>query len=238
MGQHGIGKTAILEWSYDYVDAKKAFVSATWTTKDILKEICSAWCLKVMNLKGEEAPKSSWQVAWMHEAILGEKDGFIFVDDIQSMTATTIQKFKAYRDRFVLVCSAVPPIRKEEMKRMLFGLQYITVKPIPKKDMIRIGKLAAVEVQSKTPVTDAVHASRGIPAHLLHALRGEVTPDAIKGKNEEIDISPIFIIVIGGIVAFRSIGRSLDSTSLTMLGGLGTAFVMVFRYFLFKGMGK
>jgi hypothetical protein len=237
-GNRGIGKTALLEWCYDHVEKRKSFVSCTWSTKEILVEICYSWGLEVTNDQGEVLPKSKWQIPAMDKAILAQQGHFIFVDDVQMIKPATLQKFKAYRDRFIIVCTAVPPIRKEDLKRLLFGLMYIDVPRIEKKEMIRIGKAASVKVQSSTPVIDAVHAARGIPAQLLHALRGEVTPDASRDSAEEIDIAPAFLILVAGMMAFRYIGRGMDSTTMTLLGGLGMAGVVVFRFFLFKGMGK
>ena len=236
VGQRGIGKTAILEWAYDHADGRKAFISCSNSTKEILSDICYSWGLEVMNPDGEIMPRSKWQLPWMEKAILAEQGHIIFIDDVQMMKPATIQRFKAFRDRFVLICTAVPPIRKDDLKRMLFGLQYIDVPPLAKKDMERIGNKATTKIQSSTPVIDAVHAARGIPAHLLHALRGEVTPDAVRGKDEEVDIAPAFLLLVAGMMAFRYIGRGLDSTALTLLGGVGMAGTMIFRFFLFRGM--
>ena len=238
VGQHGIGKTALLEWSFDNAEGKKALVSATWSPKDIFKEICRSWELEVTNPDGEPMPVSKWQMQWMIDAILAEQGHWIFIDDIQRMTPAVIQKMKPIRDRCMIAATAVPPIRKEELKRMLWGIKNIDIKPINKTDMMRIAQEASVKLGSSTPVIDAVHSSRGIPAHLFHALRGEVVQESYKTKDEEIDISPILLIVLAGIMVMRYVARGIDSQSMYLLSGVAMAGGVIFRFYLFRGMKK
>jgi len=238
VGQHGIGKTALLEWCYDNAEGRKTIVSASLSTRDILKKICEDWGLVVYNRDGKPANKTAWQILWMEEAILKEKGHWIFVDDIQMVKPATLQKMKAMRDRFTIVSAAVPPLKKEELKRMLWGLKQIDIKPLKNNEMMRIAEKAAVATSSTTPIREAVHAARGIPAHLFHALRGEVTPEAAKTKDEEIDISPVLMMMLAGVMVLRYVGRGVDSMSLTLLGGLGMAGAVIFRFYLFKGMRK
>ncbi len=70
----------------------------------------------------------------------------------------------------------------------------------------------------------------------MHALRGEVTPETAKTKGEEIDISPILLLVLVGVMMTRYLAIGLESTSLYLLGGFGMGLGLVFRFFLFKGM--
>ncbi len=237
-GQHGIGKTAILEWSYENAKGKKAFVSATWTVKEILKEICIGWDLTVKNPDGEEMPKSRWQVQWMLESVLVEKDNWLMIDDMHRMTPAVINKIKPVRDRCNIIGTAIYPIRKDELRRMMWGIPMVKVAPLKKADMMKIAEAGCVELSSKTPIIDAVHASRGVPAHLFHALRGEVVPESAKTREEEIDISPIFLILLAGIMIFRYVSRGMESQGLYLLSGVGMAFGMIFRFFLFRGMRK
>ncbi|MCP3663968.1 MAG: hypothetical protein GY696_16005 [Gammaproteobacteria bacterium] len=235
-GQHGIGKTAIMEWCFKHAEGKKAMVSATQPPKEIFKEICLSWDLDVKDGEGESATPSKWLVPWMHKAILAQTDCWLFIDDMHRITPATLQKLKPIRDRCILVCAFVPPIRKEELKRLLWGLKYIEIGPIKNNEMKRIGQRAAPLIASATPVMDAVHAARGIPAHMFHALRGEVTPESAKTKSEEFDISPILLIFLAGIMALRYVARGMDSSALTMISGLGMAGAVIFRFYLFKGM--
>jgi hypothetical protein len=81
-GQHGIGKTALLEWSADHAPGKVAFVSATWTVKEILTAICEGWNLEVKNSENEPVARSRWQVAWMEDVILKQIELNILITKI------------------------------------------------------------------------------------------------------------------------------------------------------------
>lgn len=239
-GQHGIGKSALLEWASDYAPGKAAFVSSTWTVKEILKGICQDWELEVVNDDGEAMSRTRWQVAWMEQAIYtcGATTNWLLIDDIHQATPAVLRRLKVLRDRCLIVGAGVPPFRREELRRIMWGLPMIEVKPLNKADMMRLGIAAAPLIGTRTSVTEAVHAARGIPGQLMHALRGEVTPDNTKTKGEEIDISPLLLLVVVAIMAFRYVGRGLDSPSLTMLGGFGMAAALIVRMVLFKGMSK
>ena len=237
-GQHGIGKTALLEWCAEHCPGKKALVSATWTLKEMLQQICLDWGLQVVNDEGEPVPKSKWRVPWMYNAVLAESGCWILIDDIHRITPATLQKLKPVRDRCLFICAGVPPFKKEELRRLLWGLKYVDVKPLKNKEMSRIGSRAAPLIATSTPIPDAVHASRGIPAHLFHSLRGEVTPEAAKTREEEIDISPVLLVGLALIMSLRYLARGIDSSSLYLLSGLGMAGAVIFRFYLYKGMRK
>lgn len=237
-GQHGVGKTALIEWSIEHSGGRAAFVSATWTVKEILSTICREWELEVLDDAGEAVAKSKWQVAQMEQAILGQSGNWLFVDDIHQATPAILRRLKIYRDRCLIVGAGVPPFKREELRRILWGLPEIRVKPLSNTAMTRIATLAAPLLQSRTPVSEAVHAARGIPGQLMHALRGEVTPETAKTAGEEIDISPVLLLGLVAIMVTRYIAVGLESTSLYLLGGLGMSVGLIFRFFLFKGMGK
>ena len=240
VGQHGIGKSALLEWVSDYAPGKVALISATWTMKEMLKEICQGWRIEVMNDDGEVITPSKWQVALMEQSIYScdISSYWLLIDDIHQATPAVLRRLKILRERCLIVGAGVPPFKRQELRRIMWGLPTIDVRTLKKADMMRIGKAAAPIVGTRTPVQDAVHAARGIPGQLFHALRGEVTVDNTKTQGEEIDISPLLLLVVVAIMAFRYIGRGLDSPSLTMLGGLGMAGALIIRMFLFKGMSK
>jgi hypothetical protein len=239
VGQHGIGKTALLEWCKANPIGKTAFISAGWPVREILQHICEDWQLEVVNHDGVPVPKSRWQVPWMYAAVLAESGHWLLIDDFHEATPAVLRKLKPLRDRFLFGCAGVPPFKKNELKRMLWGLRQIDVVPLDSHNMSRIAELAAPIIQTATPLPDAVHAARGIPAHLLHSLRGEVTPESIKTDAEEIDISPVLMLGLVGIMAMRYIARGYeDSTGMVMIGGLGMAAAVVYRFYLFKGMRR
>jgi hypothetical protein len=237
-GDHGVGKTAVLQWCYDQTEGEKSFISATWTTKNIMQAICKDWGLEVQNGKGEVVENGKALIPWMEISINKVKGNWLFIDDIHKATPALLLKLKPIRDKCQIVCTALMPIKKDELKRMLWGLRYIEIKPLPGKDMVRIANEAALHISTNTPIPDAVHASRGRPSHLFHALRGEVTPDNAKTPGEEIDLSPMLLIFFAFLMASRYIARSIDSPSMVLLSGCGMGIGLIARFFLFKGMRK
>ncbi len=238
IGRHGSGKTAILEWIKENHPAGKrlALVSASSTVKEILVEICLVWGLEVKDDEGKVRGKTRWQVAWMERAVLAQKEGWLMIDDIHQAPPALLRRLKLLRDRVTIIAAGVPPFRREELRRMLWGLPELQVKPLQTKDMTRIAKEAAPLLQSRTPVDEAVHAARGMPGQLMAALRGEVTPEAAKVRGEEIDLSPLILIGLAGVMMLRYIARGVESQSLYMLSGIGMGVGLIVRFYLFKGM--
>ena len=211
-------------------------ISATSTVKEIMQKICIDWKLEVKNDEGKIVGKTRWQVLWMERAILQVNDGWLLVDDVHRVTPALLRRLKLLRDRVQIIAAGVPPFQREELRRLLWGLPEIKVGPLPQEDMTRIAQAAAPLLSSRTPVVEAVHAARGLPGQLIHALRGEVTPNAAKVSGEEIDISPIFLIVIAVLMLTRDMAVGMESTSLYMLGGFGIAIGLIIRFYMFRGM--
>ena len=239
-GRHGSGKTAILEWIIQNQPTGHPFalVSATATVKEILVEICLGWGLEVEDDTGKVRGRSRWQVSWMERAILAHHGGWLMIDDIHLATPALLRRLKLLRDRVVIVAAGVPPFKREELRRLLWGLPELQIKPLRTKDMTRIARTAAPILQSRTPVEEAVHAARGIPGQLIAALRGEVTPEAAKVRGEEIDLSPLILFGLAGIMMLRYIARGVESQSLYMLSGIGMGVGLIVRFYLFKGMNN
>jgi hypothetical protein len=237
-GTHGVGKTAILEWVQQHCQKPVALVSATGTVKEILTTVCSEWGVEVKDDDGKTRGKTRWRVSWMERALLGRSGGWLLVDDIHCAPPALLRRLKLLRDRVNIIGAGVPPFKREELRRLLWGLPEIQVKPLAAADMTRIGNAAATIIKSHTPVPEAVHAARGLPGQLIHALRGEVTPEAAKVKGEEIDLSPLLLIGLAGIMMLRYIARGVESQSLYMLSGIGMGVGLIVRFYLFKGMNS
>lgn len=235
-GRHGSGKTAILEWIVQNRPGKIVLVSAANTVKEILTEICMSWKLEVRDDRGKVRGRTSWLSAWMERAVLQQTDGLLLVDDIHQAPPALLRRLKLLRDRITIIGAGVPPFKREDLRRLLWGLPEIHVRPLAATDMTRIALAAAPILQSRTIVADAVHAARGMPGQLIAALRGEVTPESAKVQGEEIDISPILLVVLAGVMMIRYLAHGFESSSLYLLGGMGMALGIVFRFYIFRGM--
>ena len=60
-GQHGAGKTAILEWIAEHVQRDISMVSAEWTVKEMLVRMCEEWKVEVKDDEGVTRGRSRWQ---------------------------------------------------------------------------------------------------------------------------------------------------------------------------------
>jgi hypothetical protein len=235
-GRHGSGKTAILEWIVKNTPGKIALVSAANTVKEILMEICVAWKIDVQDDSGKSKGRTNWLVAWMERAVLQQTEGLLLIDDIHQAPPALLRRLKLLRDRVTIIAAGVPPFKREELRRILWGLPEIHVKSLAAGDMTRIARAAAPVLQSRTSIADAVHAARGMPGQLLAALRGEITPDSAKVQGEELDLSPLLLVVLAGVMMTRYLAHSLESSSLYLLGGIGMSLGIIFRFYMFRGM--
>ena len=50
-------------------------------------------------------------------------------------------------------------------------------------------------------------------------------------RGEEIDLAPLLLLAMAGTVGIRYIGSGLNQIDLYILGGVGTAAFLFFRYF-------
>ena len=234
-GLRGVGKTAVLRWAYQEGKEPKAFISATYGVKENLVTIAREWGLEVVD--GEKKiPLGRAKMADLEDVILKQREGSIYIDDIQSSTPAFLRRFKVWRERFTVYCAGVPPFSKEELKRNLWGLKKIEVDPVEKKYRLEVAQKACEYYGSRQVPAEVAHNSRGYPGRIIAMAQGTIEVEAQRVKGEELDLSPVLLIVIVGIVMFRFIGRGMDDTALYLLGGLGMAAAILFRFFLYRGM--
>lgn len=239
-GRRGIGKSALLEWSYNYNQSeKKALVSANWTVREMAIGIVKAWELE---LKEEDEGKTinpdRAQLTVLEKAISKEDSGTIYIDDINKATPTKIRRIRIWKERFTVYFAGTPPYR-EEIRPLLWGLKEIEVTPIPQEYRSELVAKMCAENGVSISIEDVVQASRGIPGRMQAMVLGnEIEDTSERVEGEELDISPLLLLVIVAIVAVRYIGMGLNQTDLYILGGLGMGVAMLLRFFLFKGMKK
>ncbi len=68
--------------------------------------------------------------------------------------------------------------------------------------------------------------------------RGEIENTSPRVRGEEVDISPVLILLIVGVVTLRYIGIGLSDVSLYVLGGVGMGLAIFARFFLWRGMSN
>ncbi len=234
-GARGIGKSAILLWAYQYGKEPKAFISAADRVKESLLNIVDQWGLQVWD--GEKKiPLQRAKIAELENTILKQPGGSIYIDDIQRATPSFLKRFKVWRERFKTYCAGVPPFKKEELKRNLWGLTRLHVEPIEKKYRFEFAKKACEKYGSFESPSEIAHNSRGYHGRIISMANGNIEVEPQRVQGEELDLSPALFLIVAGILALRFIGRGMDDTALYILGGLGMALVIVLRFFLYRGI--
>jgi len=238
IGPSGIGKTAILEWAYEACKAKKAKLSALNTVRENLQEICRGWGLTVTDEEGAEKAISKANLAHLEKAVFKAPPGVLFVDEFDKATPAFIRRLKPLAERHVLIAAGKPNFKKEELKRLTWGMAEIKVPALSPKDRLELSKRMVAHFGTTVAPSEIANASRGFPARILALCRGEVETKSVKVEGEEIDLSPVFLLALAGLVAVRYIAVGLESTDLYILGGLGMGLGVFARFFLYRGMSR
>jgi hypothetical protein len=234
-GIRGVGKSAILRWAYENGKEPKAFISASYPAKENLIKIAKNWNLEIKD--GEKTiALSRAKISELENVILKQSEGSIYVDDIQMATPAFLRRFKVWRERFNIFCAGVPPFKKEELKRNLWGLHKIEIEPLNKKYRLKLAQKACEFYGSTKSPMEIAHNSRGYPGRIIAMAQGTIDVETQRVKGEELDLSPVLLILVVGLLVFRFIGRGLDDTALYLLGGIGMGLAVFIRFFIFRGM--
>ena len=234
-GARGVGKSAILQWAHDHAPEPKAYLQASKPVKENLHEIIRAWGLSVER-EGKAVSSDRATIAELERVVMAQTGGTLFVDDLDAATPAFLRRLKAWRERFTVHAAGVPPFSREELRRIIWGLKEVTVHPLPTNERDRLALAVCQHAASPSAPREIAQASRGYPARIWAMARGEIETTAPRVAGEEVDISPVLLLGLAGVVVTRFIGMSLDEADLYVLGGFGMAAAMVARFFLFRGM--
>ena len=229
-GDAGVGKTALLEWSHTNTPGKSALIYGGQTYATNLRAIAEQWDLDVEGTK----------MADYEHAILLEQGQTLYVDDLHKVNAKMLYLLKILAERHKVSGSLLAGIKtKEHLKQLLWSMETFRLSRLSKRDAQRLAEKVCVALGSKASAKEVAAYSRGLPGRIVSfATAGEVSREEIHLHSEEIDISPIFLIVAGTVVVLRYFGRALDATDITLVGGASLVFLLVIRTFLQKGKEK
>lgn len=226
-GQAGIGKTALLKWSFDhYPGERKAYFSCCDRYGDCVKRIATA-------LKIEGANKKS--MAALEREILGtDATGTLFIDNIEEIKPQMINLLKAIPDWIKFLAGKDFKI-KENFKPCVWAVKRIHVRPLSKSDT---RSLAAFAIQQTGSVVDAesvIDAAKGVPGRIWACCRGEVLRDDDHVKGEEINILPgLIVFAVAAFIALRYTGKAAGHTDWYLIGGVGMALALLVRFLFAK----
>jgi len=225
-GEAGVGKTALLQWAFNHQEGKKAFVSAAVQYGTFIKQIAEQWKLST----GAKASEHE-------EAVLKEQGHAIYVDDLTRATPKMLDILRVLSDRHKVSGAMRSGVKvKEDLKQFLWGCETIKVPKLSKKDALRLSEQMCLELGSRISHFKVAHHCAGLPGRIYSAAStGEISQNQVRTLSEEIDISPVFIIMIACMVIFRYFGRALDATDLTMLGGAALVLFIILRGTFVRG---
>ncbi|RJO59878.1 hypothetical protein C4544_07475 [candidate division WS5 bacterium] len=224
-GQRGIGKSEIIRWSYDHYLSDRLHFSASLSYSEILKLIADT--------QGIEDYKKMKNTDLEREIIKSKKIA-LFIDDIERATPKLIHFLTALNDTWTVYMSGNEPFR-EELKRVTWGKPKIKLEPIDSKDRLRLADYCISKTGSMTPGHEIASRSRGVPARAWAIAKGEIVRnEGERVSGEEINIAPVFLVVVAGIMLMRFVGKGMGEQDLYLLGGMGMAAGLFIRYFISK----
>ena len=224
-GQRGIGKSEIIRWAYDHYLSDRLHFSASLSYGEILKLIADT--------QGIEDYKKMKNTDLEREIIKSKKIA-LFIDDIERATPKLIHFLTALNDTWTVYMSGNEPFR-EELKRVTWGKPKIKLEPIDSKDRLRLADYCISKTGSMTPGHEIASRSRGVPARAWAIAKGEIVRnEGERVSGEEINIAPVFLVVVAGIMLMRFVGKGMGEQDLYLLGGMGMAAGLFIRYFISK----
>ncbi len=163
VGPLGVGLSAIMQWAYENATGPKALVSATWTVREILIEICLSWGIS-LSRDGEDGKKLRPEratISVLAKEIMQQERGMLFVEDIHKSSPALLRRLKVWRERFTVFVAGVPPFNKEDVKRILWGLKEVAVEPLNESDRLKLAERVCIAVGSDKSPLEIAQASRG-----------------------------------------------------------------------------
>ena len=230
VGQRGIGKSMLLKWSHEHYTGDKLWLSCRQLTyNQILRKIA-----ETQNIGDWKKRK----VTELEADIIKGLKLTLFLDDFERATPKLLGFLTVINEFWQIYLSGVEPFR-EEAKRILWGKQQIRIEAILERDRKRLAEVCVAETGSLVPVSRIITESRGIPARAWAVAKGEsVRNDIERVEGEEINIAPVLLIFVVGVVVLRYIGLGTNQTDLYVLGGVGMGAALFLRFFIFKASKK
>ncbi|MCP4374176.1 MAG: hypothetical protein GY797_39645 [Deltaproteobacteria bacterium] len=229
VGQRGIGKSMVLKWAYDEYKKNKIYLKSTNTYSHNLREIA-----KAQGIEGYSKKKNTD----LEIEIIKGKELAVFIDNIERATPKLITFLTSINEMWKIFMAGVEPFR-EELTRIMWGKKKIKILAIEKKFRTKLAEEVINNTGSMINRNTIAVESRGVPARAWALARGEVPrDDAERVEGEEINIAPVLLIAVVGVVVLRYIGMGMGEKDLYILGGLGMGAALFMRYFIFQAMKK
>ncbi|SNY41427.1 AAA domain (dynein-related subfamily) [Orenia metallireducens] len=221
VGQKGIGKTELLKWAYCNYNKNKVYISCNETRATIVKRIAKKLGITVNKKKVAELEQ---EVLKSHTKIA------VFIDDLEEASPKHAI-FLTHLGNWNVVYLAGVGHFKERVKKLLWGKQKIRVKPIDRKSRFKLGRYVAKSLGCMVAPETIANQSKGVPGRAWAIGKGEVIrDDDERVEGEEINIAPVMLVFVVGIMMTRYIAMGLGERDLYVLAGIGMACSYLLRY--------
>jgi len=175
----------------------------------------------------------------------------IAVDDLTTLTPTQMSFWLAiFEHAQVLGCASE---KKARIKKLWWKMKEIQIKPLPPivvKKMVK-DYITAKGMLIESPdqyISHVVKQSAGIPQAIFDMLE-ESSKERIIDKRTVramrhdagvtyLDFTPMVMLLGALIVSMRYIGMGTGDKTLYIMGGMGAALFLTFKFFIFKGVGR
>jgi len=175
----------------------------------------------------------------------------IAVDDLTTLTTTQMLFWIAIFEKAqVLGCASE---KKPRVKKLWWKMKEIKIKPLPApvvKKMVQ-DYITAKGMLIESPeqfISHVIKQSGGIPQAIFDMLEESSKETLIdKRKVREmrhdagvryLDFTPMVMLLGAMIVSMRYIGMGTGDKTLYIMGGMGAALFLTFKFFVFKGIGR
>ena len=232
-GSRDVGKTAMLEAAFDLCPGKKSLINAGRPQKSILEQLI--FDLGV-TIPGNTQKKPTVEI--MKSTLLSCSGYALFIDDLhKTSSAAKIDFFRTLADRHKIYGTILSGAGKENLKPLLSKLgKEIYIPSLNRQDSLKLAKKISIHLGSSLSHIDIRNACNGLPGRILTmANTNEIHRNEIRSKDEEIDISPLFLLLICCLVLFRYVGRAQDATDYVLIGGMALVIILFARYFFQRG---
>ncbi len=180
-----------------------------------------------------------------------ENKPVIAVDDLTSLTPTQMAFWLAiFEQAQVIGCASE---KKPRVKKLWWKMKEIAIKPLPPpvaKQLIQqyITTQGMLIESPEQYISHVVKQSGGVP-QAMYDMLDESSKERLIDKRkvremrheagvQYLDFTPMVMILGALIVSMRYIGMGTGDKTLYIMGGMGAALFLTFRYFIFKGVGR
>ncbi|RYC70076.1 tyrosine-type recombinase/integrase [Spirosoma sordidisoli] len=257
VGPTGIGKSFLLEsLSYpgkvleidDVSDFKKSIASALIHLLGS-REAVAELLYKTTDADAVRAKVSKESLPSLCKLLTDccdRKEYVLLINDIDRITPTVVKALEQLKDHFVIVTSARRiPLDKSSF---LWNFEKIELTPLSRPDSLRLlHRLTADLAMNGTEwiqnkIWDTSAGNPRMITELAERIRQEPVIDSyvvdticneyLGRQTQEIDASPFLLLLFGGLIILKYVGRESGEDGLTFIGSAIMALLLFARYFV------